>query len=431
MSRVHRLRQTTLRAASVLAAGALLLALLVAGGSIARANPTTTVHDFPDPTVLPADGSNPWGALVQDSTTGMFYGTTRFGGTHGMGTVFRMTPGFVVTILHSFSGPDGANPTCALVLNHPTTSSTPATLYGTTLRGGKTTAGYFNMGTVFHISTTGAGFHVMHVFTGAPNDGAFPYAGVIFINPKVLAGTTLLGGQFKQGTTYLITIAGGPTTITHSFMGLSVAGAVDGAHPYARLLQYAPGFVMGTCSVAASTANDGCVFVEQVSGAGYNMIHIFTGTPDGARPTAELIPVPNSAGSLLYWGTTTGGGAFNRGTAYQLDPTGGSYADNYDFGAFIGDSETPWGGLFYWNQNNTIYGTARSGGVFGYGTVYKLTNTSPSAETVIHDWDPFGNPNDGSYPVAALIFNPTDGLLYSTCTNDGLYMDGIVFNIVP
>lgn len=49
------------------------------------------------------DGEYPIGHLVADST-GNFYGTTYYGGANGDGTVFKLTPGGKVTILHSFAG---------------------------------------------------------------------------------------------------------------------------------------------------------------------------------------------------------------------------------------------------------------------------------------------------------------------------------------
>src|SRR5262249_47502346 len=55
-----------------------------------------------------SDGREPWASLVQ-APDGNFYGTTTLGGTwpFGDGTIFRMTPAGVVTVIHSFTGKDG------------------------------------------------------------------------------------------------------------------------------------------------------------------------------------------------------------------------------------------------------------------------------------------------------------------------------------
>jgi len=78
------------------------------------------------------------------------YGTTYYGGSSGLGTVFMVnTNGGDYAVLKNFAGLDGANPLAALTLSG-------STLYGTTLVGGE-----FGYGTVFKIelaSTTQPGF---------------------------------------------------------------------------------------------------------------------------------------------------------------------------------------------------------------------------------------------------------------------------------
>src|ERR1039458_8663439 len=56
----------------------------------------TTLHSFDG-----TDGATPLAGLVQ-ATNGDFYGTTVEGGTHGDGTVFKITPSGTLTTLHSF-----------------------------------------------------------------------------------------------------------------------------------------------------------------------------------------------------------------------------------------------------------------------------------------------------------------------------------------
>jgi uncharacterized repeat protein (TIGR03803 family) len=73
------------------------------------------------------------------------YGTTSSDGTHGGGTVFKITPSGTLTTLYSFCSQsgctDGGDPTAALV------QDTNGNLYGTTYEGGA--HGY---GTVFRLS---------------------------------------------------------------------------------------------------------------------------------------------------------------------------------------------------------------------------------------------------------------------------------------
>jgi uncharacterized repeat protein (TIGR03803 family) len=85
------------------------------------------------------DGAAPASGLVQ-GTDGNFYGTTTIGGTNNDGTIFKITPQGVLTVLHSFSGSDGSNPVGGLIeaSNH--------VFYGSTSSGGSD-----NDGTIFSL----------------------------------------------------------------------------------------------------------------------------------------------------------------------------------------------------------------------------------------------------------------------------------------
>ena len=101
----------------------------------------TVLHSFTQ-----SEGSPSYGDLVFGKS-GALYGATLFGGTFEHGTVFKLTPPgkpegvWTETILHSFTGDDGANPYDGLILDK------SGTLYGTTNQGGA--HGY---GTVFKLA---------------------------------------------------------------------------------------------------------------------------------------------------------------------------------------------------------------------------------------------------------------------------------------
>lgn len=96
-----------------------------------------------------SDGESPYGSVVVDGA-GSVYGTTSYGGlgSNAYGTVFRLTPSgsgqWTKTILHTFSGPDGAFPDAGLTLD------SAGNLYGTTNEGG--TYQFQNGGVVFKIT---------------------------------------------------------------------------------------------------------------------------------------------------------------------------------------------------------------------------------------------------------------------------------------
>jgi len=101
----------------------------------------TVIHNFSSS----PDGSDPFGIRL-DANTGFLYGTTEYGGTSNLGTVFRLTESGGVwseTVLHSFSGGsgDGALPEASPAENVDTTE-----IFGTTTEGGSK-----NVGTVFSV----------------------------------------------------------------------------------------------------------------------------------------------------------------------------------------------------------------------------------------------------------------------------------------
>ncbi len=89
-----------------------------------------------------ADGSLPSGALMQGSD-GNYYGTTFNGGIHNEGTIFKITPAGVETVLYSFGNglADGQSPGGPLI------QGTDGSLYGATGLGG------YGSGVVFSLTT--------------------------------------------------------------------------------------------------------------------------------------------------------------------------------------------------------------------------------------------------------------------------------------
>jgi uncharacterized repeat protein (TIGR03803 family) len=124
------------------------------------------LHSFLNST----DGSSPLGGLVQ-ATDGNLYGVAFGGGLYGDGTIFEISttaPG--ITILHNFSGSEGANPVATLI------QATDGNLYGTTQNGGA-----LGNGAVFRLNV-GLG----------PFVKALPTSGKVKAAVKIL-GTNLVG----------------------------------------------------------------------------------------------------------------------------------------------------------------------------------------------------------------------------------------------
>jgi uncharacterized repeat protein (TIGR03803 family) len=132
------------------------------------------------------------------ASDGNFYGTTEGGGTSNTGTVFKITPGGVETVLHSFAGgtTDGSRPNTALIQGN------DGNFYGTTTNGGiggDVNSGSSGNGTLFRI--TSAGVQTMLYSFAGGTDGINPSA-LILGADGIFHGTSLDGGSSNLGTVY-------------------------------------------------------------------------------------------------------------------------------------------------------------------------------------------------------------------------------------
>jgi uncharacterized repeat protein (TIGR03803 family) len=297
--------------------------------------------------------------VIMDAS-GNLYGTTFAGGAHGVGTVYELVPRggrWTEKVLHSFSdnGKDGYQPYAGL------TSDMSGNLYGTTYFGG--THGY---GTVFELSPKTGGWTetILYSFNGDKKDGYDVYSDVIFDKYGNLYGTTYGGGAYGYGTVYELSrkAAGGWTEkVLHSFND----NGSDGYDPYAGLIIDTSGNLYGTTLGGAATQNGGGTVYElsPKKGGGWTekVLNSFVDT-DGLAPYGGLIF--DSAGNL--YGTTTYGGENDGGTVFKLTRASGwmkqvLYAlDDYvgPYGSLIFDSEGNLYGTTYqsWTYvNGTVF----------------------------------------------------------------------------
>ena len=383
-------------------------------GTVFKTTPAgalTTLYSFCSQGVYPecADGDNPEAGLVQ-TTNGYLYGTTSGGGAHNGGTVFKITPSGALTTLYSFCAQsnctDGSYPYAGLV------QTTNGYLYGTTSGGGA-----HNGGTVFKITPSGA-LTTLYSFCAQSNctDGSYPYAGLVQATNGYLYGTTSGGGAHNGGTVFKITPSGALTT-PYSFCAQS--NCTDGSYPYAGLVQATNGYLYGTTS-GGGAHNGGTVFKITPSGA-LTTPYSFcaqSNCTDGSYPYAGLVQATNG---YLY-GTTSGGGAHNRGTVFKITPSG-ALTTLHSFCPESGcaDGAAPYVGLVQGTDGNfygiTDYGGANACayGVGGCGTIFRIT---PSGTlTTLYTFCSQTNCTDGGYPAG--LVQATNGDLYGATTEDG------------
>jgi uncharacterized repeat protein (TIGR03803 family) len=313
-------------------------------------------------------GAYPYAGLILSGNT--LYGTAEYGGSSDCGTVFAVhTNGTGFTNLHSFTAlngnsgnGDGANPQAGLILS------------GTTLYGTAVTGGNWGRGTVFAVSTDGTGFTTLYSFSYG-SDGAFPQAGLI-LSGNTLYGTAVTGGSSGAGTVFAVSTDGAGFTTLHSF------NYSDGANPWAGLI-LSGNTLYGTAN-RGGNSDGGMVFAVHTDGTGFTNLYSFTTlnnstNSDGAEPSAGLI----LSGNTLY-GTAGYGGSSGDGTVFAVHTDGTGFTNLYSFTARSGpypstnsDGANPEAGLIL--SGNTLYGTAFQGGIGNNGTVFSLSLGSVSA----------------------------------------------------
>jgi uncharacterized repeat protein (TIGR03803 family) len=256
-----------------------------------------------------SDGEYPSARLIFDAA-GSLYGTTEIGGTHNLGTVFKLTPnadgGWMESVLHSFKYGDGDGyyPTGGLIFD------AAGNLYGTTPRGGA-----HGNGAVFKLTPNADGSwteSVLHSFNGS--DGRTAEASLIFDAAGNLYSTTAYGGAYGRGTVFRLTAsADGSWTesVLHSL------NKKDGRYPDAGLIFDTAGNLYGT-AYSGGSADGGAAFKLSPNQDGswtYSLIHIFQGKP-ALGPAGGL--VLGSTGTL--YGTTANCRSGCQGVVYQITP---------------------------------------------------------------------------------------------------------------
>jgi len=152
------------------------------GGTVFELTPggeETTLYSFGNRKALQF-GKYPTGGVVRDAS-GNLYGTTAYIGSNG--TIFELTSSGTPQLLYTFQGqPDGSRPMGNLIRD------AQGNLYGTTLSGGM-----YNHGTVFKLTPAGLET-ILYSFTGGA-DGGDPLDGLVLDGQGNLYGTTLRGGN--------------------------------------------------------------------------------------------------------------------------------------------------------------------------------------------------------------------------------------------
>ena len=385
------------------------------------------------------DGGGPMGQPILDAE-GNIYGATNWGGISscpdpGCGLIFKLDPSGVMTVLHYFTGRDGARPFGNMA------SDGSGNLYGVTAAGGALTdclngTKPEGCGVIYKLNGGTGKLTVLYRFTGGP-DGAGPDS-LIRDATGNLYGTTATGGMagcgdyFSCGTIFKLDTTG-KYTVLYTF-----TGGTDGGFPFALVTDNA-GNLYGTTNVGGlltcnhdSGYGAGCGTIFELTAAGnFKVLHAFGGK-DGEEIQSNATLLLDNAGNLYsttpFGGTPGCSGEPGCGLIYRLSSSGKeTVLTTFGTGNFDAYGQNPYYGLTYDGSHNLYTTTTLGGDPFacsgGCGTVDQM---DPAGFlTVLYTFEDNG---DGKYPT--YLTSDSAGNLYGDTVGGGSYdASGTIFKI--
>ncbi len=349
-----------------------------------------------------SNGANPQGNLIEDGN-GNLFGTTGLGGPSGDGTVFEILAGSsAVTTLASFDALNLANPQSLV-------EDPSGDLFGTTTDANNSA----NMGAVFEVKAGSAAVTTVATFEGG--DGPVPSSRLVEDSAGNLFGTASGGFALNAGMVFEVAAGSGAITDLASFDG------ANGANPQG-LVEDSSGNLFGTALVGSP--GDFEVFEVAAGSSTITSVASFSGH-DQPGPEADLIV--DSKGNLF--GTTPGefrsglggGQAYSGiGTVFKVAAGSGAITTVAAFAGFVG---SPNHGLLEDAKGN-FFGTAEDGGTADEGAIWELAAGSNTITLLAS----FTGVN-GNTPSSNLV-EDSNGNLFGTTTLGGASNLGTIFEVV-
>jgi uncharacterized repeat protein (TIGR03803 family) len=354
-----------------------------------------------------ATGISPSAGVTLDAA-GNLYGTTSDGGvlgdrgSIGEGGVFRVdADSNTLQALAWFNSWTGLSPNANLI------PYSDGNLYGTAIMDG----GNGN-GTIFRFNPNTNTITPLVAFDGT--NGSAPSTGLVVGRNGAFYGTTGLGGTAGKGTLFRFDVHTNQLTTLISF------NAQNGSYP-GRLLLDANGDLYGTAGGGGAN-NKGTVFKFSTSSNTLFTLGTFSGQ-NGDSPNGAL--TLDSAGNLF--GTTISGGQYDKGTIYRLSTTTNTLSSLVSFNGPNG--AWPHAGMIMDARGN-LYGTTSWGGIDfdssegGMGTIFRWDSTSQMLTTLVF-FDGF----EGKHPFGELAVDAAGNLYGTTSGGGGGFGFGTVFKV--
>jgi uncharacterized repeat protein (TIGR03803 family) len=356
-------------------------------------NAVTVIASFSQTT-----GDSPQAGVTIDAA-GNLYGTTSSDGPGTPfpgGTVFEIASGSTaITTLAAFGSTNGLIPEAGLTLD------ASGNVYGTTDSGGA--SGY---GTVFEIASGSNAITTLASFN--PNAGTGPQAAVILDGAGNLFGTTFQGGPGGTGTVFEVPAGANAPLVVASFAG------TNAVTPWGGLAFDSSGNLFGTAN-GGGASGDGAVFEIANGSNSLTPLASFNGT-NGSYPFDT--PAVDAAGNV--YGTTQQGGAYGLGTVFEIAHGSNAITTLVSFNYYNGDD--PAAGVTL-DASGNLYGTTESGGAYGRGTAFEIANGSRAITTLAS----FDSSNSTNAPTDLTLDD--SGNVYGTTYSGGPNGDGTVFEV--
>jgi uncharacterized repeat protein (TIGR03803 family) len=316
------------------------------------------------------DGRYPQPRLAFDSA-GNIYGVTKQGGVvshacefYGCGVVFRLSPstnGWVYSVLYTFLGlADGGDPNPGLVLDR------AGNIYGSTGSGGDDGGGV-----VFELSPTAhSKWRETPIYAGVPG-AQFP-SNILLGTDGELYGITS-GGSATYGYGEVFKLV--PNSGQWEFDVLYAFDAPPASSEPDSLFRDGDGNLYGHTDLGGGPFRDGTVYKLSQAGDGAWQL-----SPLYAFECCSPVSISLSPSGTIY-GTSSWGGdldhciaGFGCGGIWELS----SGATDWKFSWLYGfDGKSGWGplGTPVFDSSGNLYGTTSIGGTYGLGVAYELQLT--------------------------------------------------------
>lgn len=345
---------------------------------------------------------SPSGKLIQDAN-GNLYGTTQFGGSNGLGAVYKIDTSGNYSALHSFDESNRPSSTSGVI------QGSDGKLYGAT-RG--------VAATIYQLDISGATpvYTVLYHFADYVPDAGIIQAsdgniyGITSGEFRFIAGNSFCSGfcPFISGTLFQLKTTGGAPvfTVLNSFIG----GGHYIERPSTSMVQGSDGKLYGmSIGISHGIPMFGSLFQLDIS------------LPTPVFKTLQSLEgnLENSSAGVLsrgsdgkIYGSTLSNGAANLGTVFSIDTSGAtpvySLLHSFPFHGTFDQGGSPSAGLIQ-GSDGKFYGITGYNDLARY-VMFQLDLSGPiPVYTVLHAFDDGGGQNRS-------LIQGSDGKFYGTMT---------------